>query len=354
MKYIRNKMVLKPQLQELLSKQYLKIAWESKLKKSHLLLAVVWVTPTSLFLTDGILVIQTQIRMPLKKKLQLEPGYTIKLKELEGFVCLFENCKIQITNEKNIERPKEGELSKMFKKKDFREEAKRGECNSNGLSKLQNFEKGEIVKRIDKFEMVNSTVIDLEDEENKKKEKKKVKKRISKKVNKKKSKKSILKKKKIVKNKKLSESNGNNNQKKKEINVDINFRIGFDKFSVLSPYGKYFLSGKREMIIDSLSYEKINFFKRKFKLEKHIKKFNDPKNNNLVKVLDLGDIIGEMNFQKISEKKGKLNSKDDSTTRTSTPEGDTQSFVESIKASNKLYSKKKKIKGRKRTFGRKP
>ena len=108
------------------------------------------------------------------------------------------------------------------------------------------------------------------------------------------------------------------------------------------------------MIIDSLSYEKINFFKRKFKLEKHIKKFNDPKNNNLVKVLDLGDIIGEMNFQKISEKKGKLNSKDDSTTRTSTPEGDTQSFVESIKASNKLYSKKKKIKGRKRTFGRKP
>ena len=333
-------MVLKPQLQELLSKQYLKRPWESRSKKTDLLLAVVWVSPTTLFLTDGILMIQTQKNMKLNKSFQKEKGFDLKLKDLEGFVCLFENCKINITNDKEFQRPKEGELAQMFRKKDFREEAKRGECNSNGQSKLRNFEKGEMVKRKIGFEMVNRTVIDLEDEDKMKKKIKKVRKRISKK-NKKGKKQDNTK-----KHKKKS-------QKNPKVNQAINFRLGFDKFSVVSPYGKYFLSGKREMLIDSLSFEKLNFFQRKFKLEEHIKKMNNPENKTLVPVLELGDIIGKMNFEKISKQKEKFNAKEDRT-RTSTPDGDTKDFVGSYKVPNKFISKKKKSKEKKRFSRRKP
>jgi len=327
-------MVLKPQLQELLSKQYLKRPWEPRSKKSHLMLAVVWVSPSSLFLTDGILVIQTQTKMKLNKKFHKEEGFDLKLKDLEGFVCLFENCKIDITSDKKIARPKEGELAQMFRKKDFREEAKRGECDSNGLSKLRNFEKGEITRRQVGFEMVNRTVIDLEKEE--KPKTKKIRKRIAKKA----------------RPKAKPQSSPSTQLKNKEIL--INFRLGFDKFSIISPYGKYFLSKKSEMLTDSLSEEKKEFFKRKFLLEEHIKKINNPKDNSVVPVLELGDIIGQMHFRKISKQKNKMSGKEDRTTRTSTPEGDTMDFVQSNKVPTKFYSKKKKNKGRNRFCNRKP
>lgn len=340
-------MVLKPQLQELLSKQFLKRPWESFAKTSDLLLAVAWATPHSLFLTDGILVVQTRLDLDLTSKFRSEPGFEVNVNDLEGFVCLFENCRIEIANGDLFERPKEGDLSKLFRKKDFRSEAKRGDCDESGKSKLHNLEQGEVDHKKVKFEVVNRTVIDLEDS-SLANSSSKLKKRISK--NKKSRKKLNGKQKKVEEEKlkkKLFENNQNLKKEDYKAHPVINFYLDFKQFSIISPYGKYFLSGKREMMVDSLSYEKIQFFERKFKLEKHIKKMNDPTNDTFVPVLELGDLIEEINCEKVEEKKKDCSS-NEVNTRTSTPSGNSKDFMESHKVpSNFQFKKRRKAKNAK-------
>ena len=318
-------MVLKPQLQELLSKQFLKRPWESISKNSNLLLAVVRVGPNSAFLSDGILTVQTSLGMDLGAKFQAEDGFDIQLKDLEGFVCLFENCRIEISSGDRFERPKQGGLADVFRKKDFRSEARRGDVGSTGHSILSNMEqvKGD---RTGGFEVVNRTVIDLEAST------KGPTRRIKKKGKSRRAK---------LDNKSMSSESSNQKKEAENSNPIINFYINFDSFNVICPLGKYFLSGKREMIVDSLSEERRKFFERKFKLEKHIKKMRDPKNNSLVPVLELGDIIEEIHGRK------KTSSKDETRTTTSTPSGDTTDFVESYKIPTKLRSKKRSRKKRK-------
>jgi hypothetical protein len=292
------------------------------------MLAVVWITSESLFLTDGILIIETKPQKNLKNKLQHEPGFDLELGDLEGFVCLFENCRINITSGSNFSRPEEGDLAKMFRKKDFRSEVKRGECDSNGQGKLSNMEKGEMRGRHIGFEMINRTVINVEDLKKKKKTHK-VKKKISKK-----------RKRKRKRTQSMSTEDSESSKKLNDIvNPVINFLLEFDTFSVICPNGKHFLSGKREMIVDSLSYEQVQFFERKFKLEKHINKMKNAGNDSLVPVLEIGDIIG--NIQCAEIQKNRNSSKEDNKTRTSTPSGD-------LKESSQLLKRKSKIKSKKR------
>ena len=329
-------MVLKPQLQELLSKQFLKRPWESIIKKRDLMLAVVWITSDSLFLTDGILVIQTKPQPNLRKKLQKESGFDLKLQDLEGFVCLFENCRIHITNGETFLRPEECELAKLFRKRDFRSEVKRGECDANGKGKLRNLEKGEIKGRQLNLEMVNTTIINVEE---------KTKQRKTKKIKKKISKKSKRKRKRIQSiSTEHSEETGNN-AKEDIVNPCINFQMDFDQFSIICPYGKHFLSGKREMIADSLSYEQVKFFERKYKLEQHIKKMKNPEDQSLVPVLELGDI---MDIQcNLKGKKVKTSKKEENKTRIPTPKGDLKKTVKYSKKRSNFQSKKKRVKRKK-------
>lgn len=333
-------MVLKPQLQELLSKQYLKRPWESFTKNSDLMLAVVWVTPDTLFLTDGILTIQTSHSLDLQAKFKTEKGFDVQLKDLEGFVCLFENCRIEITNGDLFQRPEEGELAGMFRKKNFREEAKRGDIDGKGKTMMRNLEQGGWTKAEVKFDMVNRTVIDLENEGKKKG------KRITKRITKKKNKKAKAKK--TIEKDNVSKSKSNVIQKNEDLKVNpvINFYLNFDNFNIICPYGKYFLTGKREMMVDSLSYEKIQFFERKFKLEKHIKKMKDPKNNTFVPVLELGDIIDEIHSNKRIPKKN--NVKDEIRTTTSTPGEDLKPNPKLVKNSSKLRNRKRRSKRKRR------
>jgi hypothetical protein len=327
-------MVLKPQLQELLSKQFLKRPWESTIKKRDLMLAVVWITSDSLFLTDGILVIQTKPQPNLKAKLQKETGFDLNLADLEGFVCLFENCRINITDGESFLRPKEGDLAKLFRKKDFRSDIKRGDCDSNGKGKLTNLEKGEMKGRQLGFEMVNRTVINVEE-----KKKKRVKKKISKK--------------KKGRRKRMQSVSTEDSESLRKMDHDdvvnpiINFQMDFDQFSIICPFGKHFLSGKREMVVDSLSYEQMQFFERKYKLEKHIKKMKNPEDQSMVPVLELGDIMDIQCSGKV--KKIRTSKREENKTRTSTPKGDLEEQEQISKKRNNFQSKKKRTKRKRRS-----
>lgn len=320
-------MVLKPQLQELLSKQFLKRPWESISKNSNLLLAVVSVGPDSLFLSDGILTVQTSRGADLAKRFRAESGFNIQLADLEGFVCLFENCRIEIAGGERFERPRGGGLADVFRKRDFRSEAKRGEPLFNGVGVLSNLEQVRGEQKKAGAPPSDRTVIDLEASR----------KGPTKRIKKKNKKKKKLQKPEAKERPGPSEPQ---NQKKEEGpgNPMINFYVNFDQFSVICPLGKYFLSGKREMIVESLSEERRQFFERKFKLERHIKKMRDPEDNSLVPVLELGDIIEEIHGRK------KTSGKEETRTMTSTPSGDSSDFLESHKISSKFRSKKKRSK----------
>jgi hypothetical protein len=296
------------------------------------MLAVVWVTPDTLFLTDGILTIQTSHELDLRTKFRTEDGFDVQLRDLEGFVCLFQNCRIQISNGDNFQRPEEGELAGMFRKKDFRQEAKKGSIEVKAKGAMSNLEQTRWAKVDPQDLLVNCTVIDLEDSN--KKKKKKEDKRITRR---------ITKKKKGRTQKQTSLDFDSKEIQKKEdskVNPVINFYLTFDHFDIICPYGKYFLTGKREMMVDSLSYEKIQFFERKFKLERHIKKMKDPENNTLVPVLELGDIIDEIHCDK---KRGKKNSvREETRTTTSTPTGDSDVLQEPVKFQSNLRKHKRR------------
>lgn len=248
------------------------------------MLAVVSVTRSSLFLTDGILIIETRHGMDPARKLQSEPGFDLNLADLEGFVCLFENCKIHITNGENYSEPEEGQLVQMFRKKDFRSEIKRGTCDQNGYSKLRNLEREEAGDAETEFDVGQRTIIDLAQASPSKVAK--LRKKISKKGKRRR---------KRTESVSTEESTGGRKSGAEfSVAPPINFHLDFDHFSVICPNGKHFLSGKREMMVNSLSYEQMQEYERKFKLEKHIEKMKDPRNQATVPVVDLGDILFEI------------------------------------------------------------
>lgn len=326
-------MVLKPQLQELLSKQFFQSDWDSRPRKRHLMLAVVSVTRSSLFLTDGILVIQTSRAADLSRKFRTEPGFDLELADLEGFVCLFENCKIRISDGEDYAEPQEGELVKMFRKKDFRSEIKKGPCDS-GHGKLRNLEREEGGLAEREFHVGHSTVIDLARTSPAKVAK--LRKRISKKN------KSRRKRTESVS---TDESSGSGKASFADSSLRvIDFQLDFDHFSVICPNGKHFLSGKREMMVNSLTPEQMMIIERKFKLERHIERMNDPGNQATVPVLELGDILDPIECREVTHKADVTSKQSENRTLTSTPTAQSKEFTKSPKQSHKLRSKKKRNK----------
>lgn len=326
-------MVLKPQLQELLAKQFSRNAWEAPGRKRDLMLAVAAVGAESLFLTDGILVLESR-GADLARKLAREPGFDLELADLEGFVCLFEDCRISLSDGRGFAEPDEGALVKMFRGRDFRSEIRRGEADLGGLAKLRNLEREEPAPE-GRFSP-GAPVIDLAARAGPAKLRKKIAK---------KRKRGAKEGRKRRQSASTEESTGLRRAASEEPpKPAVNFYLGFARFSVISPNGKHFLSGKREMMARSLSLEQMQVFERKFKLERHIARMRNPAHREQVSVLELGDLLGEVCCEAEPRAEAPGPRREEAATLTSTPSAASKDRAKGSRKRPKFKSKKRRNK----------
>ena len=342
-------MVLKPQLQDLLRKQFFPQRSVTSSRTQNLLLAVLYIDKTKMFLSDGIVIIQMNSSVDMKQLFCKDMKSIIGLEDLAGSVCLFEDCHIDAFIEQTIERLPSSKLFKSSRKKSgyksnsgsFQENNCPGIQVQTGFSNL-----GQASESTNPNP--KKIIIDLATEPRVSKKRGGRIKKISRLLSRAKKEntemvsetspwwtRSVMTRKQ-KKNKRFAEMNRKRsstcdsevNSLEISPNSETNLLLSFSKFSMICPYAHYFLTGETQMLVDTLTPEKKQKIERKFKLERHIEKMQDSSNTELVPVLDIQDILGDI----ITEEKG-LESEDseilEKGTRTSTPESEKVVFQES-------------------------
>ena len=220
-------MVLKPQILDLFKKQFLFEKGKIAGRESHLMLAVLHVRKNQLFLTDGIKVIATKKQKFISTKLKLEKDQKIKITEMQGFVCLFKNCRFELFEGNTFERLSD-EILNHLEISDTQDE-QTGFEKSNNLSNLHsgNHETNKLIKD-------------------------------------KKKKYSKFKNNKIIRLK--------NYKKSKEEDYVTNLFLDFDSFNIVCPFGGYFLRNNLQMFMDSLTEPQLVILNQNKKIDKYITK----------------------------------------------------------------------------------
>lgn len=256
-------MVLKPQLLELAKKQYFPNSGKMGERPSHLLLAILQVRNNQIFLTDGITVVATKKQQYLNNKLQLVNNEKIELKDMEGFVCLFKNSQFEMFPGSSFERLDEKFLQFENNK------------NESKLSTSASFIKRSGVANLGSNKSINvETNVQLNNENDMNTSNK-----LSKRISKKKS--PVC---------STGFSQFKLNRKNPTKNYSCNLFLDFKSFSVVCPYGGYYLRGTLQMLMDNLSETQLIRIQQSWKLNKHIAKLTTG-NDKHAPIIDISNIL---------------------------------------------------------------
>lgn len=276
-------MVLKPQIQDLVKKQYFSRFGQLNKRPSHLLLTILHVRSNQVFLTDGILIVATKKQEFLHQKMKCDRNQNVNLKDMEGFVCLFKNSKFEIFEGNKFERLNEKFLNLPNKNKTKMINETINFEKQNGVSNLG-------VHPVEDADSNENQNLQIDQENDLNRSNNKLFKKICKKG---------------PKRDKVNKSKSNKS-------YSINLFFDFDKFNIVCPYGGYYLQGSLQMMMDSFSETQLLQLEQNYKLNKHISNFTKTTNND-TPIIDISNILNGFTSRR------KLSEVEEDGTTTSTP-----------------------------------